>query len=90
MQIPSYIHEDLVDGIHDDVFRGDVFQIDAVNLSAVLYIERHTGWSNHEIDCQFRPVGQSREGTGCAGQIAPRRFSSPFVVYLGDTLLYFK
>ena len=88
LQISRNVHEDLVDGIHDDIFRGDVFQIDAVNLRAVFHVVRHTRRGNHKINCKFRPAVQFREGTGCAVQIPPRRFPAPLVVHLGDALLY--
>ena len=45
-QVRSGIDKYLIDGIYHDVLRGNVFQIDAINLSRHLFIICHPGWRN--------------------------------------------
>ncbi len=45
-QIVSHIHESFVDGVHMDVFFGNIVQIDTVNIGGGIDIFLHTGRGN--------------------------------------------
>ena len=54
MQIIRYIHKHFVNRIRKNIFRCNIFQINAVNSGAVFQIESHPGRSNNIINLQCR------------------------------------
>ncbi|MPM28959.1 hypothetical protein SDC9_75497 [bioreactor metagenome] len=53
-QIISGINEYLVNGIDMDIFGGNVFQVNIVNLRAVLYIKGHPRRSSNVVQRHIR------------------------------------
>ena len=61
IQVVGHIHEYLVDGVDHDVLRGDVFQVDLVDLCAVFHVVGHAGRGDDEVDFQLRVLLQLRD-----------------------------
>ena len=85
-QVVGHVHENLVDGVVNDVFRGNVFQIDTVNLGAPLHVMGHLRRSHDVIHRQAGVRFQLRIVGGRAGELPPRRLAGPLGVDLLDTL----
>ena len=49
-KVVCHIHEDLVDGIDNDVLRGDVLHIHLINAGTVFHIIGHAGRRNDEVN----------------------------------------
>ena len=54
VQVVRDIHEHLVDGIHNDVFRRDVLHVDFVNPRAVLHVISHPRRRDDEVNRKLR------------------------------------
>ena len=54
VQVARGVHEHFVDGIHVNVVRGGVPQVDAVYFPAGVEIVRHSGLGYIYVDCQAR------------------------------------
>ena len=54
VQVVRDIHEHLVYGIHNDVFRCDVLHVDFVNSRAVLHVISHSRRRNDEVNRKLR------------------------------------
>ena len=54
MQVTGDIDQHLVDRVDMDIFRGDIFQIDVVNLGAHLHIVGHAWRRDDEIQPKLR------------------------------------
>ena len=51
-QIVCHVHKDLIDGVHNDVFRRDVFHVDLINPRAVLHVIGHPWRRDQEVNGQ--------------------------------------
>ena len=89
-EVVGHIHENLVDGVYHDVLRGDVFQIDFVNLRAVLHVIRHAGRCDNEVDFQLWILLQLGEETGFSFQHSARSVVLPSGICFLDSLPDFK
>ena len=58
-QIIRYIHKHFIDTVNMDVFFGNVFQINRINLCRIINIKLHPWWS-HDI---FDPFGYFKNPT---------------------------
>ena len=90
VQVICHIHENLVDGVYHDVFRRYVFQIDLVNLCAVLHVICHARRGNNEVYFQRRVCLQFRKEMGFSGKCSSRRIVPSSGVGFLYPLLYFK
>ena len=90
IQVVRHVHEHLVDGVYHDVFRRYVFQIDLVNLCAVLHVICHARRSNNEVYFQGRVCLQFRKEMGFSGKDSSRRIVPSSGVGFLYPLLYFK
>ncbi len=90
LQIVRHVQENFVDGVDDDILRGNILEIDLINAGAVFHIVRHPRRRNEEVDSQRRVRLQRRKEMRRPLQLVPRRVSLPLGIDLPDPLLDFK
>ena len=69
----GHVHEDLVDGIDVNVLRGDIFQIDMIDLATDFDIPGHLRRRSHVVHGQRRGGLQRLRVAGGAGKGMVRR-----------------
>ena len=90
VQVVRHIQEHLVDGVDNDVLRGDVLEIDLIDAGAVLHVVRHPRRRDDEVNGQRRVCLQLREEVRCAAQPASRCVKLPPDICFLYALLDFK
>jgi len=86
LQVTGDIHHHLVDGVDMDILRGDVFQVDVVDLGADLDVPRHPGRGHQVVHRQGR-IGLQLSGVGAfAHQFPAGGVEPPLCVDLLDPL----
>ena len=86
IQIPRHIHHHLVDGVGVDILRGDILQIDLIDLGAPVHVASHP-WRSHDVvQCQSRVFLQVRIVGGGAGKLAAWSLTLPLGVDLPHPL----
>ena len=52
VQVVGHIHEHLVNAVREDILRGDILQIHAVNFGAPVDVVGHPGWGHQVVQSQ--------------------------------------
>ena len=81
IQIAGHIHKHLVYGIHMDILRSRVFQINIINTAAVLQIQCHSGYGRHKIHLQLRHILQLDRMGRSPGKRLSRSLFLPFCIH---------
>ena len=90
IQVVRHIHEHLVDGVDNDVLRGNILEINLIDTGAVLHVVRHSRRRDDEVNRQRRVCLQLREEVRCAVQSASRCVVLPSGIRFLHSLLDFK
>ena len=90
LQIIGHIHKHFVDGIGEYILRCNIFEIDIINLCAILHIICHTGRSNDIIYLQCWICVQLCLVIGRTVKCSVWCFPSAFIVCFPDLLDNFK
>ena len=75
-EVAGDVHHHLVDGVDMDVLRGDVFQVDVVDLGADLDVPRHPGRGHQVVHRQGR-IGLQLSGVGAFAHQLPAGGAEP-------------
>ena len=81
-QIFGNIHKHFVDGIHVDVFRSDIVQINVIDFCAAFHIMCHLGRSCQKVNGKFRMSRQLSGIAGFSGKPVRREAELPLFVGL--------
>ena len=85
-QIVGYVHENLVNGIIDDILRGNILQVNIVNPGAPVHVMGHPGRSHDIVHGQTRVRFQLNIAGGGAGELPPGSLAKARGVDLLDPL----
>ena len=85
-EVGGGVNEDLVDRIDVDVLRGDVAQVDAVDVAADLHVMCHPGRGDDVVELQGRVTLQLRVDAAPGAEALSRRIPAPVGVDASDCL----
>ena len=85
-----HIHEHFIDGVHMNVLRCHIAQINIINSCAVIHIKSHARRRYDIIDAKFRMLIQFFYKMGCSCKLLPRCFAYTLPVHLPDALHHFE
>ncbi len=85
-QIMGHIQKHFVNGIHMDVLRRNILQVNLINPGTVFHIQGHPGRRHHVGKFQGSIGPQLGVIAGSAGKSPPRRFGPPPIIFLPHLL----
>ena len=89
-KVVGHIYEHLIDGVDNNILRGNVFQVDLVDPGAVFHVIGHPRWCDDKVNLHLRVFLQFREEVGLALQHSAGSIMPTSNICFLDSLLDFK